>query len=163
MVIAVDRMQKGDANGALSLFQDPIVAQAKDLENNLGLQLLKVRLFGRTGNLENAEAALRRLIELNPQEAVFHRLLIDFYIEERRVEDAERELRGLTAVKSSNSNAVLDLVHFLYSVKKDPLAARQELNSRISAGGAVFPYQMALRKWISPRATLRLANSGWKI
>ena len=29
MVLAIDRLAKGDAKGALSLFQDPLVAQAK--------------------------------------------------------------------------------------------------------------------------------------
>ena len=51
MVVAIDRMGKGDAKGALSLFQDPIVAQAKNLENNLGFQLLKIKLFGQIGDL----------------------------------------------------------------------------------------------------------------
>src|SRR6185369_6133423 len=51
MVIAIDRMGKGDAKGALSLFQDPIVAQAKNLENNFDFQLLKIKLFGQMGSL----------------------------------------------------------------------------------------------------------------
>lgn len=144
MVMAVDRLQKGDANGALSLFQDPIVMKAKTLETNPGLQLLKIKLFEQTGNLESAELGLKRLIELSPQEATYRRLLANFYIEQRRVDAAESELRSLVAINSTDSNTALALVHFLLSIKKDPLAARQELNSRISAGGTVFPYQMAL-------------------
>ena len=155
MVMAVERIQNGDANAALSLFQDPTVAQAKTLQSNPGLQLLKVRLFGQTGNMEGAEAALTRLIESNPQEAVYHRLLVNFYIEQHRVEDAEKELRTLV-VNSSDSNATLDLVHFLYSIKKDPVAARQELNSRISAGGAVLPYQVALAEMDFTEGNLRV-------
>ena len=144
MVMAVDRMQKGDANGALSLFQDPIVVKAKALEANPGLQLLKVKLFEQTGNLDSAELGLKRLIELSPQEATYRRLLANFYIEQRRADAAESELRSLVAINSTDSSAALALVHFLLSIKKDPVAARQELNSRISAGGTVFPYQMAL-------------------
>jgi tetratricopeptide (TPR) repeat protein len=144
MVMAVDRLQKGDANGALSLFQDPIVMKAKTLETNPGLQLLKIKLFEQTGNLQSAELGLKRLIESSPQEATYRRLLANFYIEQRRVDAAESELRSLVAINSTDSNTALALVHFLLSIKKDPLAARQELNSRISAGGTVFPYQMAL-------------------
>ncbi len=52
MVLAVDRLGRGDAKGALSLLQDPSVAHAKDLESNLGLQLLKIKLLGQTGDFK---------------------------------------------------------------------------------------------------------------
>jgi cellulose synthase operon protein C len=142
MILAIDRLRKGDAKGALSLFQDPAVAQAKNLDNNVGFQLLKIKLFGQTGDLKSAEAALKKLVELNPQEPGYRKLLVNFYVEQRRTDDAEKELRGLAA--GSNSEAALDLIRFLYTTKRDPVAARQELNRRISAGGEVFPYQMAL-------------------
>ena len=61
-----------------------IVAQAKNLENNLGFQLLKIRLFGQTGDLKSAEAALKKLVELNPQEPGYRKLLVNFYVEQRR-------------------------------------------------------------------------------
>jgi cellulose synthase operon protein C len=144
MILAIDRLGKGDAKGALSLFQDPSVAQAKNLEKNVGFQLLKIKLFGQTGDLKSAEAALKKLVELNPQEPGYRKLLVNFYVEHRRTDDAENELRGLAAVNSSNSEAALDLIRFLYTTKRDPVAARQELNRRISAGGEVFLYQMAL-------------------
>jgi cellulose synthase operon protein C len=144
MVLAIERLGKGDAKGALSLFQDPFVAQAKNLENNLGFQLLKIKLFGQTGDFKSAEAALRKLIELNPQEPGYRKLLVNFYVEQRRTDDAEREMRDLATANSSDPQAALDLVRFLFTIKKDPVAARQELNRRVSAGGEVFPYQMAL-------------------
>lgn len=141
MVLAVDRLGQGDAKGALSLLQNPFVAQAKDPEDNLGFQLLKIKLFGQTGDLTSAEAALKKLVQLNPQEPGFRKLLVNFYVEQRRPDEAEKEMRGFAA---ANSEAALDLVSFLYTIKKSPAAARQELNSRISAGGEVFPYQIAL-------------------
>ena len=144
MVLAIDRLAKGDAKGALSLFQDPLIAQAKSLENNIGFQLLKVSLSGRTGDLESAEAALKKLVELNPQEPGYRKLLINFYVDQHRNDDAEREMRELAAADPSASESALDLVRFLYTVKKDPTAARQELNTRIGAGGEAFPYRMAL-------------------
>ena len=144
MVLAVDRLGRGDAKGALSLLQDPSVAHAKDLENNLGFQLLKIKLFGQTGDLKSVEAALKKLVELNPQEPGYRKLLINFYVEQRRSDDAEKEMRALAAANPADSEAALDLVRFLYTIKKAPAAARQELNARISAGGEVFPYQMAL-------------------
>lgn len=144
MLLAVDRLGSGDAKGALSLLQDSPVAQAIDRENNVGFQLLKINLFGQTGDSKNAEAALKKLIELNPQEPGFPRLLVNFYVEQHRFDDAENELRNLAAAHPSDSGAGLDLVRFLFSIRKSAQAARQELDARIRAGGDIFPYQMAL-------------------
>jgi tetratricopeptide (TPR) repeat protein len=144
MVLATDKLAKGDPKGALLLLQDPSVAQAKNLEVNVGLQLLKIRLFGQTGDTKSAEAALKKLIELSPQEPGYRKLLATFYVEQHRINDAEREMREFAAANSSDPDAVLDLVRFLYTIKKDPAAARQEINGRIAANGDAFPYQMAL-------------------
>lgn len=144
MVLAVDRLGRGDAKGALSLLQDPSVAHARDLESNLGLQLLKIKLLGQTGDSNSVEAALKKLAELNPQEPGFRKLLINFYVEQRRTDEAEKEMRGLAAANPADSEAALDVVRFLYTIKKAPAAAREELNARINAGGEIFPYQMAL-------------------
>jgi Flp pilus assembly protein TadD len=144
MVLAVDRLGRGDAKGALSVLEGTSIADAKDLENNLGLQLLKIKLFGQTGDLKSAEAALKKLVELNPQELGYRKLLVNFYVEQRRTNDAEMEMRALAAANPADSAAALDVVRFLYTIKKDSAAARQELNARIGAGGEVFPYQIAL-------------------
>jgi tetratricopeptide (TPR) repeat protein len=144
MVVAIDRLGRGDAKGALSFLEGASVASAKDLENNLGLQLLKIKLFGQTGDLGSAETSLQKLVELNPQEPGYRKLLINFYVEQRRNDDAEKEMRALAAVNPAQPAAALDVVRFLYTIRKAPAAARQELNARISAGGEVFPYQMAL-------------------
>jgi tetratricopeptide (TPR) repeat protein len=141
-VLAVDRLGSGDAKGALSLLQDPLASQAIDGENNIGFQLLKIKLFGETGDSKNAEAAIKKLIELNPQEFGFRKLLINFYVEHRRLDDAENELRSLATARPPE--AALDLIRFLYTIRKSAMAARQELINRIGAGGDVFPYQMAL-------------------
>jgi tetratricopeptide (TPR) repeat protein len=145
MVLAVDRLGSGDAKGALSLLQDPGVSQAINRENNVGFQLLKIRLFGQTGDSKSAEAALKKLVELNSLEPGFHKLLVNFYIEQHRLDDAEQELRAVATSHASDPEAGLDLVRFLYTIRKSSHAARQELNRRIAAGGGdLFPYQMAL-------------------
>jgi cellulose synthase operon protein C len=144
MVLAVDRLGQGDAKGALSLLQNPLVAQTKGPEDNLGFELLKIKLFGQTGDLASAEAALKKLVQLDPQQSGFRKLLINFYVEQRRIDEAEKEMRDFAAANPANSEDALDLVRFLYTIKKSPGAARQELNALISAGGEVFPYQIAL-------------------
>jgi tetratricopeptide (TPR) repeat protein len=153
MVLALDRLGSGDAKGALSLLQDPRVSQAIDRKNNIGFQLLKIKLFGQAGDTKSAEAALRKLIEQNPQEPGYHKLLIDFYVEQKRLDDAENELRNLAAARPSDSESELNLVKFLYTIKKSAPGAQQELKKRIAAGGDAFPYQMAL-------AEINLAEGG---
>lgn len=144
MVLAIDRLERDDPKAALSLLQEPSLTQAKDLENNVGFQLLKINLLGKTGDLKSAEQALQKLIELKPQEPGYRKLLVNLYVEQHRLDDAEREMRGLAAANPSNSDAALELVRFLYSVKSDPVTARRELNQYISSGEDAFPYQMAL-------------------
>jgi cellulose synthase operon protein C len=143
-VLAVDRLGRGDGKGALSLLESEPVTAAKDLQNNLGIQLLKIKIFEQSGDLKNAEATLKKLVEFNPQESGYRKLLINFYLEQHRINDAEMEMRALAAANPKDSAAALDLVRFLYAIRKAPTSARQELNARISAGGEIFPYQMAL-------------------
>jgi tetratricopeptide (TPR) repeat protein len=143
-VLAVDRLGGGDAKGALSLLESNSAAGAKDLESNLGLQMLRIKLFEQTGDLKGAELALKKLVEIDPRESGYQKLLINFYLEQHRTDDAEREMRALVAANPTDSAATLDLVRFLFTVKKTPAAARQELTAHINAGGDVFPYQMAL-------------------
>jgi tetratricopeptide (TPR) repeat protein len=144
MVLAVDRLGAGDPKGALSLLQTPLASQSIDHHDNVGLQLLKIKLFGETGDTKSAETALKKLIELNPQELGFRKLLINFFIEQRRLNDAESELRSLASARPFDSEAELDLVRFLYTIRKSAAAAQQELDTRIRAGGDIFPYQLAL-------------------
>jgi tetratricopeptide (TPR) repeat protein len=144
MVLAVDRLGSGDAKGALALLEGASVVNAKDNGNNLGLQLLKIKLFGQTGDFKSVEVALKKLVDLSPQEPGYRKLLINFYVEQRRIDDAEGEMRALAAANPANSATALDLIRFLYTIKQAPAAARQELNARINAGGEVFPLQIAL-------------------
>ena len=143
-VLAADKLSSGDLQGARSLLQNSVVAQAVDRENNIGLQLIRIKLFGTMDDSTSSEAALKKLIELNPQEASFRKLLVNFFVEQNRPDDAERELRDMVAAHPSDSDAALDLVRFLYTVRKSSAAARQELATLIGAGGDVFAYRMAL-------------------
>ena len=135
-------MVRGDVEGALLALDRESAAQ----ENDIAIDLFKLNLFERMGNLKEAESVLRKLIELHPQEGTFRRYLVKLYIDQKRFDDAEKELRALAAANPTNVEPELDLVRFLRFVK-GPAAARQELVTRINAGGEVFPYQMALTEF----------------
>ena len=89
------------------------------------------------------EALLKNLIDLYPQEAELRRILARLYARQNRLDDAEAQLRAIAGAAPSNAQAALAVVQFL-NLLRGPDAARQELLKRIEAGGAVFPYQIAL-------------------
>ena len=139
IVVAAIRLDSGDAKGALQILDSAPHAHA----NDLGIQIYKLKVFEQLADTSQIETTLRKLLTLHPEQAVFRKQLIKFYIDQHRLGDAEAELRAVAQSNAKNSDAELDLVRFLYKVKGYAVA-HQELTARIDAGGNVFPYQMAL-------------------
>ena len=110
---------------------------------NIGIQIFKLVIFDRMGDVAQYEALLRKLFETYPQEPGLRRQTVKFYVDHRRPEDAEREIRALAETRPTDAEAALDVARFLNMVK-GPAAARQELLARIHAGGRVFQFQLAL-------------------
>ncbi len=141
IVLAADRLARGDSKGALQFLDSDAVARTKDI----GVDLFKLKIFEQTQDLQQAESLLRKLVDLYPQEPAFRKLLVRLYVLQHRPDDAEKEERVIAAAKPSDSEAGLELVQLLYAIK-GPAAAQEELEARIGAGGEVFPYQVALAK-----------------
>jgi cellulose synthase operon protein C len=141
IVLAADRLARGDSKGALQFLDSDAVAHSQDI----GVDLFKLKIFEQTQDLPKAESVLRKLVDLYPDEPAFQKQLVKLYVFQHRPDDAEKEERVIAAAKPNDSEAGLELVQLLYSIK-GPAAARQELESRIGAGGEVFPYQIALAK-----------------
>jgi cellulose synthase operon protein C len=134
LVLAAERFSRGDFDGALQRLN---TLSASDDPRVLAL---KVQIYGRKKDLPQAEAALKQLVVAKPE---FRTQLVQLYVAERKLDDAEKELRALAAANPKDSKTGLDVVRFLASFRS-PSAARDELSTRIKAGGDVFPYQMAL-------------------
>jgi len=139
VVLANDRIVSGDPKAALQLLGTGTSTSGTDL----GIQLLRLKIFEQLGETREFELQLRELTELHPKDGVFQKQLIKFYVDQRRMDDAEKEARVLVQQNPTSSEAELDLVRLLYAAK-GPAAARDELIARIHAGGEVFPYQIAL-------------------
>jgi tetratricopeptide (TPR) repeat protein len=142
VVIAVVKYSQRDPSAALQ-FLDHVNPASKD---DLGVLYLKINIFDHTGKVQQAEALLRRLIELHPKEPVFRAQLIQFFLEHKRQDDAVNELRATVVANPADVNSEMNLVNLL-RITKGPDAARAELLARINAGGQVFPYQIALAKF----------------
>jgi len=141
VALAVIKYSQGDTKGALQTL-DNVAAAHKD---DVGILSLKINILDRIGNTQQAEALLRKLIELNPKEPAFRTQLIRFYLAHKRQEDAVRELRKTVSANPDDTIAELQLASLLNALN-GPAAARAELVARIGAGGRVFPYQIALAK-----------------
>ena len=138
-VLATEKYLNDDNQGALKIL-DGLPATAKQ---DLGIILLKAKIFEKMGDLQQLEAQLRNLVELRPDVAAFKTELVKFYLSHQRADEAEKLLRSIAAADPANTAAGLEVVRFLFATKGSA-AARGELDARIKAGGNVFPYQMAL-------------------
>src|SRR3974377_736431 len=144
IVLAMERSASGDSQGGLLILNRPGLTHEKDDE--LAIQLLKLRLYEQAGDLNQQETLIRKLVDIYPKVPVFRISLVKIYIDQKRFDDAEKELREIAAGNPSDVGAGLAVVRFLQQVK-GPAAAREELLARIKAGTEVFKYQMALAEF----------------
>jgi cellulose synthase operon protein C len=136
IVLASEQLAREDIDGALKRL-DALPADSKE---DTRVSALKVLLYGKKGDLSQTEAMLRKLIVARPE---FRSQLIQLYIQQRRLDDAERELRAGASANPADSRAALDVARFLASYRGAG-AAKDELSAKIKAGGDVYPYQIML-------------------
>jgi predicted Zn-dependent protease len=136
IVLTSEQLARGDVYGALQGL-DAVPASSKD---DTRILALKVRLYAKKGDVAQTEAVLKKLVSSRPE---FRGQLVELYVQQRRLDDAERELRAMASANPTASKAGLDVVRFLASFR-GASAAKDELLAKIKSGGDVFPYQMTL-------------------
>ena len=141
IVLAAERLAAGDRAAALAQLN-----QAVSAADNFGLQLFRMKIYEQMGNLAEVESLLRKFADLYPNDPSFRRQLVKLYVNQKRMDDAEKEVRAIAAVNSADVEAGLDVVRFLHSFK-GVASARSELMARINKGGEAFPYQIALAEY----------------
>ena len=134
VVVAAIRLDSGDTKGALQMLDSAPHAHADDL----GVQVYKLKVFEQLADTSQIETTLRKLLTLHPEQAVFRKQLIKFYIDQHRLDEAEAELRAAARSNAKDSDTELALVQFLYKVKGYAVA-RQELTARIDCRRKCFP------------------------
>jgi cellulose synthase operon protein C len=142
IVLAIQRMNKGDSEGALSLLDRN---DSPDLKgSNLGLQLLKISLLGRMGDLAALEQTLKALTASAPNELTYRSLLASFYVQQGHLDSAEQVLREYADQHASDIAPTLILTRFLLETRNAPTQAREALEASIRTNGELFPLEMAL-------------------
>ena len=139
IMLASDKLSKGDLDGALQILSAPTIAS----KNDSRVEQIRAQIFVKKGDLAQAEIILHKLIEQKPQDIGLRDQLVRVYVAQRRLDDAEKELRTIATANPENAGAELDLVRFLNGVK-GVAVAKEELVTRIKVGGDLFPYEMAL-------------------
>jgi predicted Zn-dependent protease len=142
MVVAAERSSRGDIKGALAALD----SAAADAGNVSAIDLFKIKLYADAGDLAQVEALLRKLIALNPKEIVFRERLVGVYIVQKRLDDAEKELRAVTEAFPANIAYGLNLVRFL-NTYRTAAVARAELQQKIERSAKPLPYQIALAEF----------------
>ena len=141
VVLAATKFSQGDFKSALNILANVSKGQTDDL----GVVLMKVNIFTQMGDIAQAEALLRKLVDSHPEIPVFRTQLIQFYLRQKRPDDAVKVLRSVAAANPSDVATEMQLVNLLGALKGAD-GARTELQTRIKNGGNVFPYQIALAK-----------------
>ena len=113
VVLANEKMASGDLKDALQVLDKGASASNTDL----GIQLLRLKIFEQSGEARQFELLLRQLAELHPKDGVFRKQLIKFYVDQHRTDDAEKEARALVQENLANPDAELELVRLLYAAK----------------------------------------------
>ncbi len=139
IVLSAERVSQNDFDGALKILNSAPEGQADEL----GVQLFKMKIYEQMGNQQQVEVLLRKLVALYPKEASFRKQLVKYYVAQKRLDEAEKEVRAIAKEDPANIEAGLDVVRFLSSFR-GPAAAEKELSARIGAGGDVFQYKMLL-------------------
>jgi cellulose synthase operon protein C len=134
LLVASKRVSEGDANGALKLLD---AASGDDPR----VSILKAQVLFRNGNLSQAEQLLKDLISKYPQQSNLRNQLVELYIAENRLDEAETELRAIAKANPAEAKTGLNLIRFLVKYKSIKVA-QDELENLIKTGGDVFEYQM---------------------
>jgi tetratricopeptide (TPR) repeat protein len=139
IVLSAERMARNQLQQALNVLDE----HADALNDDLGVQLFRLTLYERMNKQVEIESLLRKIAEQHPKELSIRRQLVRYYIDQKRLDDAEQEVRAIAESDPADSEAALDVARFLNSFR-GPQAAEEELKSRIQAGGDIFGYQMLL-------------------
>ena len=137
-ILAAGEIAKENPSGAM-LFVD---RGLKTDPKNLGLLLLKSRIYEISKDDVNLEANLRRTIEAQPQLFDLRRPLLAFLVSRKRMDDAESEMRKFAAAKPDDHELALGLVSFVNQVRGQE-AGRIELDRLQSERPDVAAFKLA--------------------
>lgn len=122
VVLASERMDAGATSEAIA-YLDRGIAQN---QNNITLQLIKVRALEAGEDVDGAEAILKQLIEAHPSSAL-RQMLAQFYLRHDEPGKAEAQLRTIAYEHPDQFQAKLDLIRFVNAVHGPEASLKETL------------------------------------
>lgn len=111
-VLASERVREKDYEGALAILDGAI---AKDGSASV-LQLLRVQVLSELGRTDDVRAAYLKLVEENPDDANYRRLLVTALIEKGQLDEARVQLVEIARLLPKQNEAKLDIVRMDYRI-----------------------------------------------
>jgi tetratricopeptide (TPR) repeat protein len=139
IVLATERLTKGDMNAAITYLDKGIAIN----EKNLVLQLIKIKALDTLKNHEQVITVFKRLITLYPEAKAFRIALAQYYIANNKMDQAEKVYREAAESNVDDVDVKLDLVKFVFKERGTDEAVTQ-LKAYINEAPEQYQLQFAL-------------------
>ncbi len=111
-VLASERVKDKDNEGALAILDKALKAERAAPV----LELLRVQVLAALGRTDDIEAAYRRLVEANPDDANYRRLYVTSLLESGELDEARAQLVEIARLAPKQNEAKLDIVRADYRI-----------------------------------------------
>lgn len=121
VVLATERLAAGDADKAVEYLDQGL----QQNERSVPIQLIKVQALEKLARMDSAEESLRKLIHFYPETHAFRHILARLFLRHGAQDKALAEYRSVVGENPQDTQAKLELVRFVASVKGLKAAAEE--------------------------------------
>ncbi len=143
LVLATERMMESDPLSAVRLLEKA----PESADKNIGLQVLRISAMDAIGDKKGVEKLFEKLTGLFPENAGLRQAWVRWYIQDKRISDAEDVIRKFASQHFDDDQMQLSLISFLTTYRGRDLAV-DELGKIIAKreenGGATTRLQTSL-------------------
>ena len=121
MILATERLSAGDATKAIEYLNQGL----KHNEKNIALHLIKIKALEKIGKLDLVEETYKNLISYYPKVRGFKTVLAQFYVKNKKEEDAEKIYREIIRNNPEDQKAKIKFVQFINGTKGTDAGLKQ--------------------------------------
>lgn len=111
-VLASERVRAKDNEGALAILDEALATDGAAPV----LELLRVQVLSVLGRTDDINAAYKRLVDLNPDDATYRRLYVTSLMELNRLDEARAQLVEVARLVPKQNDAKLDVVRIDFRI-----------------------------------------------
>ena len=121
IILATERLTAGDATKAIEYLDQGLLKN----EKNIALHLIKIKALEKLNKLDLVEVAYKKIINFYPKTRGFKTILAQFYIKNKRMNDAENIFKEIIKNNPSDLKAKIKLVQFINGTKGSDAGLKQ--------------------------------------